>query len=442
MLLCVLAPPPHAPAPHQWLEETRAERKQRIFGQFLIRKRNNEMHSLRSDTEHKLGIARRFRDDVIYYPHTLDFRGRAYPMHPHLNHMGNDLCRGLMTFAEPRPLGARGWHWLMVHLYNVHAGGKQSMDDRVRWSEERLPQVLATARDPLGEVEAEGRWWLKAESPFQCLAVCREIAEIVTTLQPEDYHTYQSRQPVYQVGVLLREAGEKLTKSCIPSKKGGLSLFPAMLLHEFMKIEKPTHCVVLVVAFVHTLFCAGGGFCPHIVLWWWWFLSTHCFVMCAFKGKRMCRAHHPARHGTHIGAYRMDHATACSTMRHLDGTIRVARRSTLCRGHCLLTSTPRLPRRGLVCVFIPSHLGVSSPWCHLVQVVQRRVEEDARDNNPLALVLRNDVDRKLVKQTVMTSVYGVTQIGAAQQVMARLVERGWLDNRFTHRVARYGANVR
>lgn len=160
------------------------------------------MHSLRADTEHKLGIARRFRDDVIYYPHTLDFRGRAYPMHPHLNHMGNDLCRGLLCFAESRPLGPRGWHWLLVHLYNLHKGGKASMEDRARWTLDHLHHVLAVAEDPLGETDASGRWWLEGESPFQCLAVCREIAEIVTTLSPEDYHTYQSRQPVYQVRLL------------------------------------------------------------------------------------------------------------------------------------------------------------------------------------------------------------------------------------------------
>ena len=35
------------------------------------------------------------------------------------------------------------------------------------------------------------------------------------------------------------------------------------------------------------------------------------------------------------------------------------------------------------------------------------------------------VDRKLVKQTVMTSVYGVTPIGAREQIEARLREKGW-----------------
>jgi DNA-directed RNA polymerase len=37
------------------------------------------------------------------------------------------------------------------------------------------------------------------------------------------------------------------------------------------------------------------------------------------------------------------------------------------------------------------------------------------------------IDRKLVKQTVMTSVYGVTQVGAREQIASRLRERGAED---------------
>ncbi|KAF3789399.1 DNA-directed RNA polymerase 2A [Nymphaea thermarum] len=65
--------------------------------------------------------------------------------------------------------------------------------------------------------------------------------------------------------------------------------------------------------------------------------------------------------------------------------------------------------------------------------VNRRVL-DVVDNlwacgQPLAgLVVRNDVDRKLVKQTVMTSVYGVTYIGARDQIKRRLKERGLITD--------------
>jgi len=60
-------------------------------------------------------VAREFAaEDAFYFPHNLDFRGRAYPMHPHLNHLGNDVCRGLLSFADARPLGRSGLGWLYV----------------------------------------------------------------------------------------------------------------------------------------------------------------------------------------------------------------------------------------------------------------------------------------------------------------------------------------
>ena len=46
----------------------------------------------------------------------------------------------------------------------------------------------------------------------------------------------------------------------------------------------------------------------------------------------------------------------------------------------------------------------------------------------LAACLAPHVDRKLVKQTVMTSVYGVTHVGARQQIQNRLKERGAVDD--------------
>lgn len=78
---------------------------------------NREMHSLRSDFMIKLNIAKNFaKCNEIYYPHNIDYRGRAYPISPHLNHIGNDLCRGLLEYSERRPLGKSGLRWLKVKL--------------------------------------------------------------------------------------------------------------------------------------------------------------------------------------------------------------------------------------------------------------------------------------------------------------------------------------
>lgn len=53
------------------------------------------------------------------------------------------------------------------------------------------------------------------------------------------------------------------------------------------------------------------------------------------------------------------------------------------------------------------------------------------------------VDRKLVKQTVMTSVYGVTFVGAREQIKRRLQEKGQIsDDRLLFKAASYAAKVR
>jgi DNA-directed RNA polymerase len=63
-------------------------------------------------------------------------------------------------------------------------------------------------------------------------------------------------------------------------------------------------------------------------------------------------------------------------------------------------------------------------------------------NAASAQLLYGQIDRKLVKQTVMTSVYGVTFVGAQIQILSRLKERGLLaDSIDMYRAAAYAAKV-
>lgn len=58
-------------------------------------------------------------------------------------------------------------------------------------------------------------------------------------------------------------------------------------------------------------------------------------------------------------------------------------------------------------------------------------------------VVSVQIDRKLVKQTVMTSVYGVTFVGARMQILNRLRERGNITEQVEmYRAASYAAKVR
>jgi DNA-directed RNA polymerase, mitochondrial len=54
------------------------------------------LHS-QSNTNHVLEIARQFAGLTFFLPHSVDFRGRAYPIPAVLTHLGNDLARGRTT---------------------------------------------------------------------------------------------------------------------------------------------------------------------------------------------------------------------------------------------------------------------------------------------------------------------------------------------------------
>ena len=61
----------------------------------------------------------KFRDTIIWFPHSLDFRGRSYPIPPHFNHLGSDIARSLILFAEGNKLGKHGLGMLKIHLINL-----------------------------------------------------------------------------------------------------------------------------------------------------------------------------------------------------------------------------------------------------------------------------------------------------------------------------------
>lgn len=131
--------------------------------------------------------------DKFYFPHNVDFRGRAYPIPPNLNHIGDDLSRGLLMFAEGKELGTTGLRWLKIHLSNLCGVDKVSFDAREKFTDDHITDVVDSAERPL-----EGnRWWLQAEDSWQCLAVCFVLRD---ALAMEDPTKYVCHIPVAQDG--------------------------------------------------------------------------------------------------------------------------------------------------------------------------------------------------------------------------------------------------
>jgi DNA-directed RNA polymerase, mitochondrial len=145
----------------------------------------------------KIEIAKLFSNLTFYLPHSLDFRGRAYPMAPHLSVVGNDLSRGLLSFGHGKKLGSQGWYWLRVHLANAAGYSKgKTYQERVKFVDENLEEILDSANHPL-----TGRLWWKncgTKTPWQCLAACFEIRDALncSSSSPTEFVSYL---PISQV---------------------------------------------------------------------------------------------------------------------------------------------------------------------------------------------------------------------------------------------------
>ena len=128
-----------------------------------------------------LSAATRVKDEEkIYFPHSLDFRGRVYPVTDGIHPQGSDEVKALLEFAEGKPLGKTGKRWLAIHGANVWGEDKVSFDERVEWTEQHSQAILDCAQDPL-----QSLWWTEADKPWCFLAFCFEWAGAI--FAGEDY---------------------------------------------------------------------------------------------------------------------------------------------------------------------------------------------------------------------------------------------------------------
>ncbi|XP_053821889.1 DNA-directed RNA polymerase, mitochondrial [Vidua chalybeata] len=189
-------PPPLSEAPKPPTPPSNSSTWSKSFKHevFLCKKKTAEMHSLRMDALYKLSIANYVRDKVFWFPHNMDFRGRTYPCPPYFNHLGNDVTRAILLFAEGRPLGPRGLDWLKIHLINLTGlKKKNALQERLEYANEIMEDILDSADHPL----TGRKWWMDTDEPWQTLACCMEIAKASRSPDPA---AYISHFPVHQDG--------------------------------------------------------------------------------------------------------------------------------------------------------------------------------------------------------------------------------------------------
>lgn len=140
-----------------------------------VHRANVGLRCERAEFEARLAVAKEFAGrDAIYFPHQLDFRSRAYPIPVHLNHQGDDVCRGLLEFAA-KPADhseERARFWLEVHAANCWGHDKMPFEDRRTWVRGFWSHIGQSCADPLNFT-----WWQDAEKPWQFLAACEALID-------------------------------------------------------------------------------------------------------------------------------------------------------------------------------------------------------------------------------------------------------------------------
>lgn len=161
------------PKPHDIADNEEARKAWRAAAA-RIHKENRELLSSRTQFAYALNTAHKFKlFSHLYFPHQMDFRGRLYGV-PQLNPQGPDFMKGLLHFAEPKPLTEESASFLAIHLANCGAFtkiDKAPLEERVAWVYENQDRIVATAADPFADL-----WWTEADYPFQFLAACEEWA--------------------------------------------------------------------------------------------------------------------------------------------------------------------------------------------------------------------------------------------------------------------------
>jgi len=138
---------------------------------------NRRTLSKRFQLASTLAIAGQFgKYESIYFPHTLDFRGRLYALPMFLNPQGPDYTKALLTFAHGKPIETGvDSGWLAIHGANTFGFDKVGLEERIGWVEQHEGAILQAAADPLGTTS----FWEEAADPWQFLAFCFEWSDFL-----------------------------------------------------------------------------------------------------------------------------------------------------------------------------------------------------------------------------------------------------------------------
>lgn len=145
---------------------------------FLLRDQNRQDISKRIAIVYTLHLAKRFKQfKRLWMPHSLDVRGRAYPVPAFLNPQAADYGKSMLEFANGVVIETMEQAaWLAIAGANAWGNDKVSLQDRADWVVANEEWICECGADWKANTK-----WMEADEPFMFLSFCMEWADFLDT---------------------------------------------------------------------------------------------------------------------------------------------------------------------------------------------------------------------------------------------------------------------
>ena len=134
---------------------------------------NERLKSKRLQVMKTLHLADKFADDDIWFPVSLDFRGRVYPIPYFLQPQGPEWAKSLLNFQESAQVDESSVHWLYIHAASRWGLDKDSYEERVKWADSNIELLRRIGDNPMADMT-----WTEAAEPWAFVRACMELSRL------------------------------------------------------------------------------------------------------------------------------------------------------------------------------------------------------------------------------------------------------------------------
>ena len=125
-----------------------------------------------------------FKDkEKFFIPWSFDYRGRAYPIPAFLTPQDTDFGKSLLKFHEQSFMTPEAEDWLAFQVSTTYGKNKDTIQDRIEWTQNNHSLITSIATDPLGYLHE----WEVADEPWTFLAACDEYYHCI--IKCDRHHT-------------------------------------------------------------------------------------------------------------------------------------------------------------------------------------------------------------------------------------------------------------